>query len=544
MMTALVGGIAAVLLVLVGFYFGTRSQRHRIDQWETMLAGMPDGLMVLNRELRLVEWNKNFPDFVGVAEEDLSAGMPLAEILRIQTENGEFGDVDIEQEVERRIKRFLSGEAAGTVERRRPNGRVMELRRRQLPAGGFVTLYTDITEKRKVEDQLRQMQKMQAIGRLTSGLAHDFNNLLAVVIGNLELVQTALDAQNVIRAQHRLEDARGGADRAARLTQQLLAFSRRQMLQPQPVDANKIIASMSNLVRHSLGDIQLETVLAADIWQTFVDPHQLENALLNLAINARDAMPEGGKVTIETANTYLDEAYAAAHEEVDPGQYVLIAVTDRGVGMSSADMARAFEPFFTTKEAGKGSGLGLSQVFGFIKQSKGHVKIYSELGSGTTVKIYLPRLRDEAAIETETVDEAEIPGARNGETIMVVENDVDVLEYTKNALESLGYHVIATRNAVSALGILNDRPEIALILTDVGLPGLSGPEMAEAVGRRQPRRPIVYMTGFPVNDMLDRHLTNTQAPILAKPFVLADLAKATRAALDGGQAKSAARPPA
>jgi signal transduction histidine kinase len=533
MIPALASAIATAVLMFAGFWLGTRSQRRRTDQWHTILGGMPDGLMVLDRNLRLVEWNRNFPEFVGVAEQSLSVGMPLAEILRIQAKNGEFGDVEIDEEVERRLNRFLSGEASGTVERRRPNGHVMELRRRQVAGGGFVTLYTDITEKRGVEDQLRQAQKMQAIGRLTSGLAHDFNNLLSIVIGNLELAQAALEASNPLRAQQRLEDVRSGADRAAKLTQQLLAFSRRQILQPQSVDANRIIAGMSTLIRHSLGSIQLETVLDAAIWQTYVDPHQLENALLNLSINARDAMPDGGKVTIETANSYLDEAYAAANQEVEAGQYVLIAVSDRGLGMSSADLAHAFEPFFTTKEIGKGSGLGLSQVFGFIKQSKGHIKIYSELGSGTTVKIYLPRLRDEAAIADETtIARSDIPSARNNETILIVEDDAGVLAYTKNALESLGYHVLAAKDSAAALATLDLRREIALILTDVGLPGLSGPEMAQTVHQRQPRPPILYMTGYPVNDMLDRDLTKPDSLVIAKPFALAELARATRAALD------------
>jgi signal transduction histidine kinase len=533
MMTALASAVATAVLMFACFWVGTRSLRRRADQWHTILGGMPDGLMVVDRNLRLVEWNKNFPEFVGVEEQSLSIGMPLAEILRIQAKNGEFGEVDIDEEVDRRLKRFLSGEASGTVERRRPNGRVMELRRRQVAGGGFVTLYTDITDKRGVEEQLRQAQKMQAIGRLTSGLAHDFNNLLAIVIGNLELAQTALETSNALRAQHRLEDARAGADRAAKLTQQLLAFSRRQILQPQSVDPNRIIVGMSNLIRHSLGGIQLETVLDAAVWQTYVDPHQLENALLNLAINARDAMPDGGKVTIETANSYLDEAYAAANEEVEAGQYVLIAVSDRGVGMSGTDLARAFEPFFTTKEIGKGSGLGLSQVFGFIKQSQGHVKIYSELGSGTTVKIYLPRLREDASVADETIpDPSKIPYARNNEVVLIVEDDAGVLDYTKNALESLGYHVIAAKDPATALATLDLRPEIALILTDVGLPGLSGPEMAQTVRQRQSRPPILYMTGYPVNDMLDRNLTNSDTPVIAKPFALAELARAMRAALE------------
>ena len=532
MIGTLTGAIVAMIVTVVMCWAWTRSQRSKIEQWHAIRAGMPDGLMVVDRQLRLVEWNQNFPGFVGVPERQLAAGMPLAEILRIQAEAGEFGPVDVEAEVRRRMDRFMSGEAVGTVERRRPNGRIMELRRKELPNGGFVTLYTDITEKRVFEEQLRQSQKMEAIGRLTSGLAHDFNNLLSVIIGNVELAGNALEASRLLRAQRKLEDAMSGARRAATLTQRLLAFSRRQILEPQPLDANKIITNMSSLIRHSLGNIEFETIYGAALWKTYADPHQLENALLNLAINARDAMPNGGKVTIETANSYLDENYAASHEEVSPGQYALIALTDRGIGMSPADMAQAFEPFFTTKGVGKGSGLGLSQVFGFVKQSNGHVKIYSELGQGTTVKIYLPRLKAEPEMEAETVDPPEVPPAHGPETVLVVEDDTDVLEYTMDALQTLGYHVITAMDGASALTVLANRPDVGLVLADVELPGTSGPELVKEISWRYPGHPVLYMTCYPLNDMLDRNLTKPNARIITKPFALADLAQAVRRTID------------
>ncbi|HYZ22529.1 MAG TPA: PAS-domain containing protein [Rhodopila sp.] len=531
---ALAGAIVAAIVTLAVCWVWTRSQRSKIEQWHATLAGMPDGLMVVDRQLRLVEWNRHFAGSVGVPEQALYVGMPLADILRLQAQAGEFGPVDVEAEVRRRLDRFMAGIAVGTVERRRPNGRIMELRRKQMPNGGFVTLYTDITEKRGVEEQLRQAQKMEAIGRLTSGLAHDFNNLLAVIIGNLELAESALEASRLLRAQRKLEDAMTGARRAAAQTQRLLAFSRRQILSPQALDANQVIGSMSSLIRHSLGEIELETIYGADLWTTFADPHQLENALLNLAINARDAMPHGGKVTIETANSYLDESYAAAHEEVAPGQYVLIAVTDRGIGMSAEDAARAFEPFFTTKGVGKGSGLGLSQVFGFVKQSNGHVKIYSELGHGTAVKIYLPRVQEAAAgAVTETMEPAPVPAATGRETVLVVEDDADVLHYTTDALETLGYHVISAGEAAAALRIVTGRADVVLMLADVELPGTSGPDLAREVMRRRPGLPVLYMTGYPVNDMLDRRLTEPGARIITKPFALSDLARAVRNAIDG-----------
>ena len=508
-------------------------QRVETARWQAILSGMPDGLMVVDPDLRLVEWNEHFPEFVGIPAGVLRVGMDLADILRAQARAGEFGPVDVEQEVRRRMARFKSGESTGTIERRRPNGQTMELRRSALADGGFVTLYTDITVRRRAEDELRQAQKMEAIGHLTGGVAHDFNNLLTVVLGNLELARSALEASNFLRAQQKIEAAQGGARRAAMLTQRLLAFSRKQSLEPRPIDANKIVSGMSELIRHSLGEIELETVLAGELWEAIIDPNQLENVLLNLAINARDAMPDGGKITIETANTHLDAAYAAANDDVSPGQYVLVAVSDGGTGMSPADAARAFEPFFTTKEVGKGSGLGLSQVFGFIKQSNGHVKIYSELGSGTSVKLYLPRCLTEPAVEAEIcAAQPEMPRAKDGETVLVVEDDVDVLAYSMEALESLGYHVIATKDAASALIALDTNPAIALLFADVELPGLNGPELVEEVLRRRPSLAVLYTTGYPANAIMHRGLLRRDVKAINKPFVLAELATTVRDAID------------
>jgi signal transduction histidine kinase/ActR/RegA family two-component response regulator len=537
--------VAAALALVVLPLLRKPPQSAKAAQWQATLAGMPDGLMVLDPDLRLLEWNQHFPEFVGVPAEMLRVGMPLEDILRAQASAGEFGPVNVEAEVRRRIDLIKSGGSTGTIERKRPNGQILELRRNPLADGGFVTLYTDITVRRQAEDQLRQAQKMEALGHLTGGVAHDFNNLLTVILGNLELAQNALEASNPLRARHKIEDAQGGARRAAILTQRLLAFSRRQNLKPQPVDANRIVAGMSELIRHSLGAIQLETVLAGELWKAILDPNQLENVLLNLAINARDAMAEGGKVTIETANSHLDAAYAAAHEEVSPGQYVLIAVSDCGTGMSAVDAARAFEPFFTTKDVGKGSGLGLSQVFGFIKQSNGHVKLYSELGSGTTVKLYLPRLMTEQTVEAETAAAPlDIPRAKDQETIVVVEDDADVVAYTMEALESLGYLVIATKDASSALTTLDARPEIALLFTDIEMPGLNGPKLVQEARRRRPSLAALYMTGYPANAIVHRDLLEPDAKVVNKPFALAELAAAVRGAIDRSADKKNTRPAA
>ncbi len=500
-----------------------------------ILKGMPDGILVVDRDLRLVEWNEHFPEFAGVPSGMLRVGLDMSDILRAQAAAGEFGPVDVEAEVERRVALLRSGGSIGVIERVRPNGKTLELRRNLLPEGGFVTLYTDISARRQAETQLRQAQKMEAVGHLTGGVAHDFNNLLMVILGNLELAIQALGTSNLVRAQRKVEVAQGGAQRAAALTQRLLAFSRRQNLNPQPVDANKILSSMSELLRHSIGgSIELETVLAGDLWEAVVDPNQLENALLNLAINARDAMPDGGKVTVETANTFLDAAYAASNDEVKAGQYVMVAVSDGGTGMTPDQAARAFEPFFTTKGIGKGSGLGLSQVFGFIKQSSGHVKIYTEPGAGTTVKLYLPRLirDDEAATET-VVPETSVPRARTGECVLVVEDDQDVLAFSTDALETLGYSVVSAKDAEQALAILSGRADVTLLFTDVELPGANGPELVKEALFQRPGLAVLYTTGYTANAVVHRGILDREVTSLNKPFTVAQMAATVRETIDG-----------
>ena len=510
-----------------------RVQRAKMD---AIVAGMPDGILVVDANLHVVEWNQHFPDSAGVPKEMLRVGLDIAEILRAQAEAGEFGPVDVEAEVQRRMTRLRSGASTGTIERKRPNGRVLELRRSPMAGGGFVTLYSDITKRREAEEQLRQAQKMEAVGHLTGGMAHDFNNLLMVIAGNQELALQALGKSDLIGADRRVRIAQAGTQRAATLTQRLLAFARRQNLAPQPVDANKVVAEMSELLRHSIGmAVELETVLAGGLWEAMVDPHQLENALINLAINARDAMPDGGKLTIETANTHLDASYTANHTEVRPGQYVMVAVSDSGTGMTPEAAQRAFEPFFTTKAPGKGSGLGLSQVFGFVKQSDGHVKIYTELGAGTTIKLYLPR-RAPAELEPSVIEtaqpELDLPRARDHETILAVDDDEDVLAYSAEALESLGYRVIGVRDASSALTVLETRPEIALLFTDVELPGFNGQELAEEVRRRRPEVAILYTTGYTANAIVHRDMLEHGARSLTKPYTLAQLARTVRESLD------------
>ena len=318
---------------------------------------------------------------------------------------------------------------------------------------GFAKITRDLTERRAADERARQAQKMEGIGQLTGGVAHDFNNLLTIIIGNLETLQRNLDAVPlpVERLKRSAENAMRGSRRAESLTQRLLAFSRQTPLAPKPIDVARLVGGLSDLLRRTLGEqVTVETVLGGGMWRANVDPNQLEVAIINLAVNARDAMPKGGKLTLETANVYLDESYAASQVEVVPGQYVMVAVTDSGSGMTPDVMSKAFDPFFTTKDVGHGTGLGLSQVYGFAKQSGGHVKIYSEIGEGTTVKLYFPRVH--AAISHDEVEETQVVarGSAN-ETILVVEDDPDVRSYSCDTLRELGYNVLEAKDGAAGL---------------------------------------------------------------------------------------------
>ncbi|HUC73113.1 MAG TPA: ATP-binding protein [Stellaceae bacterium] len=389
----------------------------------------------------------------------------------------------------------------------------------------------EVERRQQAEDALRQAQKLEAVGQLTGGVAHDFNNLLTVIMGNLDQLDRILpDDQRYKRA---IAAALRGASRAALLTHSLLAFSRRQPLAPEVVSVNKLVAGMSDLLRRTIGEaVQIETVLAGGLWPAFIDSNQLENALINLAVNARDAMPEGGKLTIETANSHLDEAYAAMHSEIEPGQYIGIFVSDTGVGMPNEIVSQVFEPFFTTKDIGQGTGLGLSQVYGFVKQSNGHVKIYSEVGHGTTVKLYLPRHRGPEAISDESIGARELP--RGGaETVLVVEDDADIREYTSEMVRDLGYRVLTAEDGASALRLLDAHREVRLLFTDVGLPGgMNGRQLVEQALRRRPGLKVLYTTGYARNAIVHQGRLDPGVEVVFKPFTYSDLASRIRRVLD------------
>ncbi|MGE0500609.1 MAG: CHASE3 domain-containing protein [Rhizobiaceae bacterium] len=392
-------------------------------------------------------------------------------------------------------------------------------------------LVAEMDSRRAAEDQVRQMQKLEAVGQLTGGIAHDFNNMLAVIMSALNLMQRKL-ARGETDVGKFVDAAIDAAERAAKLTGRLLAFSRQQPLAPQVVDANRLISSMSDLLRRTLGEtVQIETVLGGGLWRTKADPSQVENAVLNLAVNGRDAMPDGGKLTIETGNAHLDDRYAAAHHEVPAGQYVLIAVTDTGTGMSSEVMGRAFEPFFTTKPVNKGTGLGLSQVFGFVKQSGGHVKIYSEAGEGTTVKLYLPRFFGE---DEEGVAPAAEPllDVRPTETILVVEDDERVRTGTVDTLRELGYAVIHAASAEDALKKLETTPGVTLLFTDIVMPVMNGRKLADEAVTRHPGLKVLYTTGFTRNAVVHNGVLDHGVNFIAKPFTIDQIARKLREVLD------------
>ena len=392
----------------------------------------------------------------------------------------------------------------------------------------------DVTERRLLERQLLQAQKMEAVGQLTGGLAHDFNNLLTGIMGSLEMGRTRVAQGRFQEVERYLGVAQGAGRRAATLTQRLLAFSRRQTLDPKPTNADRLVAGMEELVRRTLGPgIELEVVGTAGLWATLIDPSQLENALLNLCINARDAMPEGGKLTIETANKWLDER-AGKERDLPPGQYVSVCVTDTGCGMSPEVTARAFDPFFTTKPIGEGTGLGLSMVYGFARQSGGQVRIYSEIARGTTVCLYLPRnLKSSDEVEAEELA-ATAARTGSGEVVLVVDDEPSIRMLIGEILEEAGYTGIEVADGPAALRILQSNARIDLLITDVGLPGgMNGRQVADAGRAKRPHLKVLFITGYAENAVFGHGYLDAGMHLLTKPFPMETLGRRLREILEG-----------
>jgi len=385
-------------------------------------------------------------------------------------------------------------------------------------------------EKNAADLQLRQSQKMEAVGQLTGGIAHDLNNILTVITGTIEILAEAVaDRPELVTIAKMIDEA---AERGADLTQRLLAFARKQPLQPREVDVNSLVIEASNLLRPTLGEqVEVQIMLSGDTARALIDPSQLTNAILNLALNARDAMPDGGKLTIETSNVILDDSYAGIHSEVTAGPYVLIAVTDSGHGIPAGILENVFEPFFTTKDVGKGSGLGLSMVYGFVKQSNGHIKIYSEAGLGTTVRIYLPQATGLAQPITDELASTSILEGGD-ETILVVEDDDLVRTFVVGQIQSLGYVALSAVNADAALVIINSAQTIDLLLTDMIMPGsMNGRQLSDAARRRRPSLRVLFTSGYTENTVIHYGRLDAGVLLLAKPYRKSDLARMIRAAL-------------
>jgi PAS domain S-box-containing protein len=397
----------------------------------------------------------------------------------------------------------------------------------------FYVVGRNVTEQRRVEEALRQSQKMEAVGQLTGGIAHDFNNLLQGITGSLDLLESRLAQGRLSDLSRFITGAMAAANRAAALTHRLLAFSRRQPLDPKPVSANPLIASMEDLLRRTMGEqIELDLILAPDLWPTLCDPHQLENAVLNLAINGRDAMPAGGTLTIETGNCDLDERSSFWSRDMRPGAYVCITVTDTGIGMTEETIEKAFEPFFTTKPIGQGTGLGLSMIYGFVRQSEGYTKIFSQLARGTSLKLFLPRYSGALALEEPRDPGPEAPLASEGETVLVIEDEPVVRGLIVEVVADLGFAALEATDGLSGLEVLQSRQKIDLLISDVGLPGMNGRQLADAARQLRPGLKVIFMTGYAEVAASAQGFLEPGMALITKPFAMAELAAKIRATVE------------
>jgi PAS domain S-box-containing protein len=549
----ILGGLGWALLwsaIFLGREIRARAvvDQHLVEANATLYAVVDtalDGFVQMDEAGIMVDWNQQAQAMFGWTREE-AVGKVLADLIAperyrgrhreglarfLATGNSDILGKRIEIEAMRKDRREVKVELAVTA-LRRGSGFVFN---------GFIR---DLTEKIAAEQQVRQLQKMDAVGRLTGGVAHDFNNMLTVIMGTIGMLEEGVADRPALAAMARLIDE--AAQRGADLTGHLLAFARKQPLRPRPTDVGALIVNAERLLRPALGErVEIVVVPAGDLWRALVDATQLTTTLLNLAINARDAMPGGGKLTIETANVLLDEAYAKANLEVAAGAYVMIAVSDTGTGIPASVIERIFEPFFTTKEVGRGTGLGLSMVYGFVKQSNGHVKVYSEEGHGTTVRIYLPRAVEEP--EETAAPSADADIVRGNETILVVGDDPRVREKQRAQLDGLGYTVKTAVDAAEALALVRAGAAFDLLFTDVMLPGgMSGRELADAIVKLRPALRVLYTSGYSENAIVHHGRLDPGVLLLVKPYRKADLARIIRVALDGddraARSKAAERP--
>ena len=493
--------------------------------WELTFDAVPELVLILDQDGIVQRVNRAVADMLGLPFLQI-IGKPCWEVIhgtsepclecphQRSRESGQMERGDLEE------PRWKKAFDALCTPLRGPDGTVR----------GSVIALRDITERRQLASQLAQVQKLEAIGRLAGGIAHDFNNLLGVVTGFSDLALESLEPETPLYS--RIEEVKKAGERGISLTRQLLAFSRQQVLEPRVLCLSDIVSDTVNMLQRVLGeDIVMSTLLAPQLGSVKADPSQIEQVLMNLAVNARDAMPTGGKLTIETSNIYLDEAYVQQHVVGQPGPYVLLAVSDTGVGMDAATQARVFEPFYTTKEKGKGTGLGLSTVYGIVKQSGGYIWLYSEPGRGTTFKIYLPRV--DGVAEEELIREKHAAVPAGGETVMLLEDEPALRELVREWLTGAGYTVLEAKSGAEALEISQSHAgSIHLLLTDVVMPGMSGRELAERLTRSRPDMRVLYVSGYTNNAIVHHGVLELGVAFLQKPFTRATLAQKLRETLD------------
>ncbi len=514
------------------------------ERFRLLVAGVKDyAIFRLDPQGHITSWNAGAERIKGYSadeiigkhfsifytEEDRAAGVP-SKALDTAVREGKYEAEGLR--VRKDGTRFVAHVLLGAL--RDDSGRLV----------GFAKITRDVTEHHQQQVALEearvalaQSQKMEALGQLSGGIAHDFNNLLHVIKNAAAILSRRLP-ESTPETGDALDMIKRSADRAADLTQRLLAFSRRQPLQPQRIEPHQLVRNIEPLLNSALGSsIELQIEGGKGVWPISVDPGQLETAILNLAVNARDAMRDGGKLTIETTNAYVDEEYTATHEDAKPGQYALISVTDTGTGMTPEVIAKAFEPFFTTKEIGQGTGLGLSQIYGFMQQSGGHVSIESEVGRGTTVRLYLPRL---TAAAPEAVVPIELPPSRTPtETILLVEDEHDVRAFTATVLSERGYRVLTAVDASSALAVLESGQKVDLLFTDVGLPnGIDGRQLVDEARKRWPELKVLFTTGYARSGIIHYSRLDPGIQLIVKPFSESSLAKRIRRVLDAGEASA------
>ena len=531
LLTFLIGSIIAACALIAGAILLARAYRRAASSerlLQATLDSVREGVAAFDADRRLIAWNQTFSRMLKLPRRTLQRceALPAGKTAEIDRFNDYFETLDAE------VKQ--TGRAA-LMESKAADGRSLEIFHNPAEDGGSVTTLLDRTEQRQTEEALRQAQKLEALGQMTGGIAHDFNNLLTVIIGATHLLQRAVakDAQ----ALQRIDMVTVAAERGARLIQQLLAFARRQPLEPEIVNLGHLMTEVLPMVRRAVGEkVSVEYVTSGGLWNTTIDATQFQTAVLNLAINGRDAMPDGGKLTIEVANAALDDAYAASHPEVEPGQYVMFAITDTGKGMDAATSMRALDPFFTTKPVGEGTGLGLPQVYGFVKQTGGHLKIYSEVDEGTTIKLYLPRELGDVFSQPRQAAALALTGT---ETVLLVDDDEIVRATVASMLESLGYEVLTASSGVEALSILENGTAIALLFTDVVMPGpISGRKLAERAVEINPAIKILFTSGYTENSIVHNSRLDTGVEFLSKPFDRERLAVKVRRVLDGPAKKT------